>query len=73
MIATHTTLQLRVMPTRRGGWRVEDGSSVRALCDTPTEAERLAERLLDDAGAGQVLVYDAYLRLRTVRRVSPDD
>jgi hypothetical protein len=74
MIApTDTAVQLRVRPARRGGWRVEDGSAVRACCDTVGEAERLAEQFLHDAGAGQMLVYDAYLRLRTVRRVLPDD
>jgi hypothetical protein len=74
MIAsTHKTLQLRVLPARRGGWRVEDGSCVRAACDTLSEAERIGERLLHDAGSGQMLVYDAYLRRRTVKRVSPED
>jgi hypothetical protein len=46
---------------------------VRAVCDTLGEAERKGERLLHDAGAGQMLVYDAYLRLRTVKRVSPEN
>jgi hypothetical protein len=74
VIASRTrTVQLRVLPARRGGWRVEDDSCVRAACDTLGEAERVGERLLHDAGDGQMLVYDAYLRLRTVKRVSPKD
>jgi hypothetical protein len=41
------------------------------MCATPAEAEQLAERLLRELGGGQVLVYDAYLRLRTVKRLPP--
>jgi hypothetical protein len=36
------------------------------------EAELVAERLLRDLGGGQVLVYDAYLRLRNVTRLPSD-
>jgi hypothetical protein len=34
-----------------------------------TEAELLAEQLVRDLGGGQIIVYDAYLRLRTVKRL----
>jgi hypothetical protein len=60
---------LRVLPASRGAWRVEDASGIRALCSTCGEAELLAERLLRDLGGGQLLIYDAYLRLRTVKRL----
>ena len=30
----------------------------------------MAERLLNDVGGGQILVFDAYLRLHTVKRIS---
>jgi hypothetical protein len=60
---------LRVVPASRGAWRVEDASSLRELCATRAEAEVLAERLLRELGGGQLLVYDAYQRLRTVKRL----
>ncbi|MBV9466297.1 MAG: DUF2188 domain-containing protein [Solirubrobacterales bacterium] len=61
---------LRVLPARRGSWRVEDQGGMRASCATLAEAEALAERLLRELGGGQMLVYDAYLRLRAVKRLS---
>lgn len=64
------TASLRVLPANRGAWRVEDQSGTRAQCATLAEAEVLAEQLLRDLGGGQMLVYDAYLRLRTVKRLS---
>lgn len=63
--------QLRVRPASRGAWRVEDPGHVHALCPTIGEAEALAERLVQDEGGGEVLIYDAYLRLRTVKRLGP--
>ncbi len=60
---------LRVLPARRGAWRVEDAGGIRGHCATCAEAELLAERLLRDLGGGQILIYDAYLRLRTVKRL----
>jgi hypothetical protein len=60
---------LRVLPARRGAWRVEDAGGTRGQCATCTEAELLAERLVRDLGGGQILIYDAYLRLRTVKRL----
>lgn len=62
-------LALRVLPASRGAWRVEDAGSIRERCATRDEAEALAERLLRDGGGGQLLVYDAYLRLRSVKRL----
>jgi len=62
-------VSLRVLPGRRGAWRVEDAAGIRGHCATRTEAERLAEQLLHDLGGGQILIYDAYLRLRTVKRL----
>lgn len=61
---------LRVLPGRRGTWRIEDQGGVRASCATLAEAETLAEQLLHELGGGQMLVYDAYLRLRAVKRLS---
>jgi len=61
---------LRVLPARRGTWRVEDGGGIRELCATRAEAELLAERLLRGLGGGQMLIYDAGLRLRAVKRLS---
>ncbi len=61
---------LRVLPARRGAWRVEDEAGTRASCATLAEAEALAERLLRELGGGQMLVYDAYLRLRAVKRLA---
>ena len=43
----------------------------RGLCATFAEAELLAEELLRDAGGGELLLYDAYQRLRTVKRLPP--
>jgi hypothetical protein len=65
------TASLRVRPGNRGAWRVEDESGARGSCPTFAEAEQLAEQLLRDLGGGQILVYDAYLRLRTVKRLPP--
>jgi hypothetical protein len=64
-----TGASLRVLPGRRGAWRVEDAAGIRGQTATCTEAERLAEQLLHDLGGGQILIYDAYLRLRTVKRL----
>ncbi len=61
---------LRVLPGRRGAWRVEDQGGVRASCATLAEAEAIAEGLLYELGGGQMMVYDAYLRLRAVKRLS---
>ena len=66
---TSAGVSLRVLPASRGAWRVEDATRVYELCATPAEAELGAERLLRDLGSGQILVYDAYLRLRTVKRL----
>jgi Uncharacterized protein conserved in bacteria (DUF2188) len=69
----HTTTRmtsLRVLPARRGAWRVEDEGGTRASCATLAEAEALAEQLLREMGGGQMLVYDAYLRLRAVKRLA---
>ena len=65
------TASLRVRPANRGAWRVEDEAGTRGMCATPAEAEHLAEELLHKLGGGQILVYDAYLRLRTVKRLPP--
>jgi hypothetical protein len=67
---TSRTASLRVLPARRGAWRVEDQGGTRAQCATLAEAEALAEKLLRDLGGGQMLVYDAYLRLRAVKRLA---
>lgn len=66
---TSAGVSLRVLPANRGAWRVEDAARVRELCATRAEAELVADRLLRDLGGGQILVYDAYLRLRTVKRL----
>ena len=39
------------------------------MCGTFTEAEELAERLVHEFGGGEITVYDAYLRLRTVKQL----
>lgn len=67
---TSAGVSLRVLPASRGAWRVEDAASVRELCATRAEAELLAERLVRELGGGQILVYDAYLRLRAVKRLT---
>jgi hypothetical protein len=67
---TARTPSLRVLPASRGAWRVEDQGGMRASCATLAEAEALAERLLREKGGGQMLVYDAYLRLRAVKRLT---
>ena len=64
---TSRTESLRVLPASRGAWRVEDQSGIRARCGTLAEAEACAEQLLRDAGGGQMLVYDSYLRLRAAK------
>lgn len=72
-LTSHTTeriASLRVLPARRGAWRVEDEAGMRASCATLAEAEALAERLLRELGGGQMMVYDAYLRLRAVKRLA---
>jgi Uncharacterized protein conserved in bacteria (DUF2188) len=56
--------RLRVLPAHRGGWRVESARGTQAVCETPREAEAVAERLVHEAGGGEILVFDAYLRLR---------
>jgi len=61
---------LRVVPASRGAWRVEDQGGMRASCATLADAEALAERLLRELGGGQMLVYDAYRRLRAVKRLT---
>ena len=61
--------RLRVLPARRGGWRVESPRGTQAVCETPREAEAVAERLAHEAGGGEILVYDAYLRLRLSKRL----
>ena len=63
------TTRLRVLPAPRGGWRVESVTGTQALCTTPAEAEAVATRLVHAAGGGEILVYDAYLRLRTSKRL----
>jgi hypothetical protein len=65
------TASLRVRPGNRGAWRVEDEVGTQGQCATFAEAERLAQQLLRDLGGGQILVYDAYQRLRTVKRLPP--
>jgi hypothetical protein len=65
------TASLRVRPGTRGAWRVEDEAGTRGRCATFAEAELLAEEILHDLGGGQILVYDAYQRLRTVKRLPP--
>jgi hypothetical protein len=67
---TTRTASLRVLPARRGAWRVEDEGGLRASCATLAEAEAEAERLLRELGGGQMMVYDAYLRLRAVKRLA---
>jgi hypothetical protein len=69
--ARSRTASLRVRPGSRGAWRVEDEVGTRGLCATFAEAEGLAQQLLRDLGGGQILVYDAYQRLRTVKRLPP--
>lgn len=66
---TSAAVSLRVLPAGRGAWRVEDAGNVRELCPTRPAAEAHAERLLREAGGGQILVYDAYLRLQAVKRL----
>jgi len=61
--------QVRVLPGVRGGWRVEDIGGGRTLCKTMSDAEREAERLLRAAGGGEMCIYDAYLRVRAVKRL----
>jgi hypothetical protein len=61
--------QVRVVPGVRGGWRVEDPAGVKATCGSLRDAEGQAERLLQDAGGGELFVYDAYLRVRAVKRL----
>lgn len=68
--ATERIVSLRVLPASRGAWRVEDEAGTRASCATLAEAEALAERLLRELGGGQMMVYDAYLRLRAVKRLT---
>ncbi len=63
-------LRLRVLPGPRGGWRVEGSTCVQSVCSTPGEAEALADQLAEEAGGGEVALYDAYLRLRTVKRLA---
>lgn len=65
------TASLRVRPANRGAWRVEDEVGTRESCATFAEAELLAEQLLREVGGGEILVYDAYQRLRTVKRLPP--
>lgn len=65
------TASLRVRPANRGAWRVEDEVGTRGLCATFAEAELLAEQLLRDVGGGELLLYDSYQRLRTVKRLPP--
>lgn len=60
--------QLRVVPAAGGGWRVEDRAGVRTVCSTLSDAEAAAQRMLDDVGGGELLIYDPQLRLRTVKR-----
>lgn len=67
---TTRMVSLRVLPAGRGAWRVEDQGGIRTQCATLAEAEALAEHLLRGQGGGQMLVYDAYLRLRAVKRLS---
>jgi hypothetical protein len=72
-VTTYTTermVSLRVLPAHRGAWRVEDQAGTRASCATLAEAEALAEQLLRELGGGQMMVYDAYLRLRAVKRLA---
>lgn len=68
--ARERIVSLRVLPASRGAWRVEDQAGTRASCATLAEAEALAERLLRELGGGQMMVYDAYLRLRAVKRLA---
>ena len=67
--APERIVSLRVLPAGRGAWRVEDQAGTRASCATLAEAESLAEGLLREMGGGQMMVYDAYLRLRAVKRL----
>jgi hypothetical protein len=69
--ATSRAASLRVRPGTRGAWRVDDEAGTRGRCATFAEAELLAEEILRDLGGGQILVYDAYQRLRTVKRLPP--
>lgn len=65
------TRRLQVVPARRGGWRVEDMAGVQHSCATRAEAEVHAERLIRDAGGGEIFIYDARSRLLTVKRLGP--
>lgn len=65
-----TMLRLRVLPGPRGRWRVEGPACVQGVCSTPGEAEALADQLAEEAGGGEVALYDAYLRLRAVKRLA---
>ncbi len=38
------------------------------MCLTLSDAEAAAQRMLDDLGGGELLIYDSDLRLRTVKR-----
>ena len=38
------------------------------MCPTLSDAEAAAQRMLDDVGGGELLIYDPQLRLRTVKR-----
>jgi hypothetical protein len=67
--APERIVSLRVLPASRGAWRVEDQAGTRASCATLAEAEAFAEGLLRELGGGQMMVYDAYLRLRAVKRL----
>lgn len=38
------------------------------MCPTLSDAEAAAQRILDDLGGGELLIYDPDLRLRTAKR-----
>lgn len=54
-------------PRRR--WVARRGSRrSKTLCPTLSDADAAAQRMLDDLGGGELLIYDPDLRLRTVTR-----
>lgn len=63
-------VSLRVLPAGRGSWRVEDQGGTGVSCATLAEAQAVAEGLLRERGGGEMMVYDAYLRLRAVKRLA---
>jgi hypothetical protein len=63
-------VQVRVIPGVRGKWRVADSHGNQVTYATLPEATAFAERLLNEVGSGELLIYDASMRLHTVKRLN---